>query len=299
MRHRKVDGAHAALGRNRSDAPAQPHGGLWAPDDLDLLPRERARDAEPERLADRFLAGEATRVALGGIRTRVAVRLLGFGEAAVAEPGVPRERAANARDLDQIGADTDHRRNAIGTDGPRYAPGEMPRPRTAADYLDAFGGSIWGPEEGVDGWSISGSGSSAQGLTHLGIRRTPAESDRSLEIDTRRLPAFPRWLGLHGLISHGTHETLLRPRLRFPLEIRVEKERTTIRLDGRTKRVDLYSCGTTGLIHIDMGDGLSVQALGALELFEGLAIRKLSEHEVAALVREHQESSQVLFEPLG
>src|SRR5207245_1301421 len=89
------------------------HGRLRPPHDLDVLPRERAGDAEPKRLADGLLAGKAARVALRRIRARVAVRLLLRGEAAVTKALVALERAADARDLDQIRADVDHRCSSI------------------------------------------------------------------------------------------------------------------------------------------------------------------------------------------
>src|SRR5205085_5947614 len=73
------------------------------PGDLDLLPREA--DADPERLPDRLLPGEATGVALRRVRARVAVGLLGRREAAVAEARVALERAPDPRDLDQVEAD--------------------------------------------------------------------------------------------------------------------------------------------------------------------------------------------------
>src|SRR5262249_47563800 len=73
--------------------------------DLDVAPRERTRDTEAERLADGFLAGKAAGVALRGIRPRVAVRTLRLREAALAEAGIPLERATHALDLDQVDAD--------------------------------------------------------------------------------------------------------------------------------------------------------------------------------------------------
>src|SRR5437762_689848 len=76
-----------------------------SPDDLDLLPRERASDAEAERFAYSFLAGEPARVALRRVLAGVAVRALRLGEAPLAEALVPRERAPDPLDLDQVGAD--------------------------------------------------------------------------------------------------------------------------------------------------------------------------------------------------
>src|SRR6476619_7063674 len=103
MRHREVDLAHPAFLGPRADAAAQAHGGLRTADDLDVLPGECARDAEAERLTDRFLAGEPARVALGRVGTRLAIGLLGCREAALAEACVPLERPPDPRDLDQVG----------------------------------------------------------------------------------------------------------------------------------------------------------------------------------------------------
>src|SRR5581483_12474621 len=85
MRHREIDRGDAERLGPRREAPREPHRRLRPPDDLDLLPRECARDAEAERLPDRLLAREATGVALGGIAPGVAVRALRLGEAALPE----------------------------------------------------------------------------------------------------------------------------------------------------------------------------------------------------------------------
>src|SRR2546421_3127008 len=80
------------------------HGRFRAAHDLDFLPRERARDAEAERLPDGFLAGEPPGVALRRVRPRVAVGLLGGREASLAEALVAVECAPHALDLDQVRA---------------------------------------------------------------------------------------------------------------------------------------------------------------------------------------------------
>src|SRR5436190_23404894 len=100
MRHREVDRARPDPLRPRRDRARQPHGRLRAAGDLDLLPGERARDPEPERLPDRLLARETAGVALRRVRARVAVRLLGRREAAVAEALAPLERPPDPLDLD-------------------------------------------------------------------------------------------------------------------------------------------------------------------------------------------------------
>src|SRR5207253_2573096 len=70
---------------------------------LDLAPREV--DADPERLADRLLPGEAGGVVLRRVRPRLAVLALRLREAARPEARVALERPPDALDLDQIDAD--------------------------------------------------------------------------------------------------------------------------------------------------------------------------------------------------
>src|SRR5690349_2907327 len=109
MRHREIDRLHVSRGGDLRKPAGEADARLRPADDLDLLPGERARDAEPECLPDRLLAGEAAGVALGGIATGVAVPLLRVGEAALLEARVARERPCDARDLDQVGAHARHR----------------------------------------------------------------------------------------------------------------------------------------------------------------------------------------------
>src|SRR6185436_15130531 len=85
VRHREIDGAGADSFGPRLQASRQLDAGLRPARDLDLEPREGASDAEAERLADRLLAGEASRVVLRRIRPRVAVGTLGLREAALPE----------------------------------------------------------------------------------------------------------------------------------------------------------------------------------------------------------------------
>src|SRR5215472_12967096 len=107
MRHREVDRVDAERSGPFGETAGQAHRRLRASCDLDLLPRERAGDAEAERLADGLLASEAAGVALRRVRARVAVRALGLGETALAETRVTGERTPDPLDLDQVGADVD------------------------------------------------------------------------------------------------------------------------------------------------------------------------------------------------
>jgi hypothetical protein len=105
VRHRQVDRSGPDLVRPARDTAAEGDGGLWATRNLDIAPGKRTRDTESQRLPHGFLAGEAACVALRRIRPPVAVRLFRRREAALAETGIPLERAADALDLDQVDAD--------------------------------------------------------------------------------------------------------------------------------------------------------------------------------------------------
>src|SRR5438552_53829 len=108
MRHRQIDSTGPSPSCPRLNASGEANGRLRPPDDLDVPPCERARDAETECLADRLLARETSRVGLRGIRPRVAVRALGLGETPLAEARIAFERAADALDLDQVHTNGDH-----------------------------------------------------------------------------------------------------------------------------------------------------------------------------------------------
>jgi ribosome-associated protein len=106
VRHRQLDLADAEPLGALAQPPGQPHGRLRTAGDLDLAPGEVDGNAEAERLADRFLAGEPRRVVLSRVRARVAVRPLGVREAARAKVRVARERPPHPVDLDQVDAYT-------------------------------------------------------------------------------------------------------------------------------------------------------------------------------------------------
>ena len=71
--------------------------------DLDLAPGEV--HAAAERLADRLLPGEPSRVVLGRVGTRVAVVALGLGEDSAPGSRVASSACCDAGDLDQVDAD--------------------------------------------------------------------------------------------------------------------------------------------------------------------------------------------------
>src|SRR5436190_10202064 len=100
MRHREVDRARADPFGPCLQASRKRDAGLRPARDLDLAPREGARDAEAERLANRLLACEPSGVVLRRIRPGVAIGALGRREAALAKRGIALQRPPHARDLD-------------------------------------------------------------------------------------------------------------------------------------------------------------------------------------------------------
>src|SRR4029453_4764069 len=106
--HREIDRAGADAPRPSLDPPREPDGRLRPAGDLDLLPREEAGGAEAEAPSHPPLAREPDGVVLGGIRTPLAVGLLGGGEAAIAKALVAFERVPDALDLDHVDADARH-----------------------------------------------------------------------------------------------------------------------------------------------------------------------------------------------
>src|SRR5690349_17237216 len=121
MRHREVDRGNPERGSPLGETAGEAHRRLRAPGDLDLLPGERARDAETERLADGFLAGEAAGVALRGVRPRVAIRALRLGEAALAKARVTSKGTPDPLDLDEVGADRDRHAMCSSSHSGRWA----------------------------------------------------------------------------------------------------------------------------------------------------------------------------------
>jgi hypothetical protein len=105
VRHREVELARLVSPRPVGHATGEPHSRLGPAGDLDVEPGEGSRHAEPERLADRLLAGEASGVVLRRIRPRVAVVTLGLGEDSLAEGRIALERAPDPADLDEVEAD--------------------------------------------------------------------------------------------------------------------------------------------------------------------------------------------------
>src|SRR4051812_3429225 len=105
MGHREVELARCVAPRPVRHPAGKSHARLRPPGDFDVLPREGPRDAEPERLSDGLLAGEAGGIVLRRVWARIAVHALRLGEDTVSERRVALQRAPDAPDLDEVEAD--------------------------------------------------------------------------------------------------------------------------------------------------------------------------------------------------
>ena len=157
---------------------------------------------------------------------------------------------------------------------------------SAKALFAAFDGRLWALTEAIERCVISGWGGSAGEPTSLSLR-TSGGATGSLEIDTRRGMAFPVWGALHSVVLHSLDREISGSRLQFPIEFRIERGKTTVRIEGRAKRVNLYTCGDTATAVVD-AEGVLVRLIGPRAAFDSLSLRKLTEKELAALIRAHR-----------
>jgi hypothetical protein len=159
---------------------------------------------------------------------------------------------------------------------------------SAKTFLAAFGGNILGPAEGVDRCAVSGWGGGRlrSQLSSLSFRCTTEVDDQSFEIEMRSGPALPTWVALNSLLLQSLHPEIPH-RIHFPLELRIHESRVSIRVEGRARRFRVLTCEDTATALAEV-DGIAVRITGPPAVFNGLALRRLSEAELATLIREHR-----------
>jgi hypothetical protein len=91
---------------------------------------------------------------------------------------------------------------------------------------------------------------------------------------------------LHSLLLQSLHPGAPH-RIHFPLELRIDESKMSIRVEGRARRFRLLTCGDTSTALAEV-DGIAVRITGPHAAFNGLALRRLSEEELATLIREHR-----------
>src|SRR6266851_5919204 len=113
---------------------------------------------------------------------------------------------------------------------------------SAKALLAAFDDRIWAPTEGFERCVIGGWGGATAEPTSLTLRTSEGE-EGALEIDMRLGRELPLWIVLQSVVLRSVHSDFSRVRPRFPIELRIDRGKTSIRLEERAKRVNLYTCG--------------------------------------------------------
>jgi len=159
---------------------------------------------------------------------------------------------------------------------------------SAKTFLAAFDGHILGPADCVGRCEVSGWGCGRlrSQPSSLSFRCTTDVDDQSFEIEMRNDRALPTWVALHSLLLQSLHPEI--PHwIHFPLELRIDESKMSIRVEGRARRFRLLSCEDTSTALAEV-DGIAVRITGPHAAFDGLALRRLSEEELATLIREHR-----------
>jgi hypothetical protein len=170
-----------------------------------------------------------------------------------------------------------------------------------ADYLQAFEGTVPGPDN-LDDWRVSGHGSSGSegrtSITSLTLSKTFGLPGDRAEIRLSTSPLRPVSVYVYRLLTESLHHVLPQSRIHFPLEVRVEKERASIRVNGRSRACDLLVCGHTVHAGVRVGP-VHVGVLGDRAFVESLSLRSLTERELARLLRPYREQQTARMKARG
>jgi hypothetical protein len=83
-------------------------------------------------------------------------------------------------------------------------------------------------------------------------------------------------------------EALPRTRLRFPFDLRFERDRISISVDGRRRRFTVISCAGLAVATATF-DECAIQVEARAEVIESVALRKLTERELRQLIASHND----------
>jgi hypothetical protein len=148
----------------------------------------------------------------------------------------------------------------------------------AKSYLKAFDGRIYGPVE-LEGWAIG-----AWSGDHIGLRKDGFNDGPEINTHTRD-PGI-RVADLFRLfMPHVGQVVRAQQGLRFPLEVRFEQSSLRLRVDGRARSFKLITCGDLASASAVIG-GNTVSVRGPRDALSEIALRRLTEKELSALLRQ-------------
>jgi hypothetical protein len=150
---------------------------------------------------------------------------------------------------------------------------------SAKALIDAFGGALFVPVGDDHRAAISGWGWSDDAPTSCSLRFT-RESGGQIEISARASGGTPDGMLVHRLLFRSVG--MGKPA--FPLEVRIERDKLRVRIDGRSRVFTSLSSGSR-VIAFATVSGVAVDIEGERADLEGLVLRRLAKKEVKALVR--------------
>jgi hypothetical protein len=87
------------------------------------------------------------------------------------------------------------------------------------------------------------------------------------------------------LVSSAFDEQEVDEPLEFPFELRVDREETSLSVDGDPHRFDLFTCGSSAAAQGQI-DGRTIQVVGMRGDVETLKLQRASTEQLSSLVHE-------------
>lgn len=155
--------------------------------------------------------------------------------------------------------------------------------------FDLFDGLLFAPQEDVQDGRINGYGGrdDAGHVLNLTItyRLDGDEDGLELRADRHDRSGHPPWGQIWMMTSRVLSNAIHRNRpTRFPLELRIDREKFTVRVNGRARKMTVYTCGDAASGTLKIGDE-AVVITGSRNVFESLSLRSLERAEFDDFVR--------------
>ncbi|MFL5911367.1 MAG: hypothetical protein ACJ768_12425 [Gaiellaceae bacterium] len=158
--------------------------------------------------------------------------------------------------------------------------------------FDLFEGLLFAPQGDARDGRINGYGGRDDSghILNLTITYRLDGDDSGLELraDRRDPIQYPSWAQLHMITSRVLSNAIHREGLtRFPIDLRIERESLTVRVNGRARKMTVYSCGDAASATLKVGDA-SVSITGPRHVLASLSLRSLERAEFDDFVRKNR-----------
>jgi hypothetical protein len=158
------------------------------------------------------------------------------------------------------------------------------RVATAQDYVEAFTGGVYGPAD-LEGWVINSWGGDKP--SQIGLQKDGY--NQRLTVETYARTGFPAdFASLRQLVMKHINEIAGKQKqLRFPFDLRFERSSIRIQVDGRARTFKVVTCGEFATATAEIS-GSTVTMHGARNELSEIALRRLTEEDLAALLEDHR-----------